>query len=104
MLILIHDSGFGFPSYSYRSDGNSSVSELEVRVETLEGIAADHETRISTVESDVIGIPFLFIVTLNALVTINKKGIPSLPPFSSKAVTRKSKARVVSCKSADNIY
>ena len=27
-------------------DGNSSVAELEVRVETLEGTAADHETRI----------------------------------------------------------
>ena len=25
------------------SDGNSSVAELEVRVETLEGTAADHE-------------------------------------------------------------
>ena len=37
------------------SDGNSSVAELEVRVETLEGTAADHETRISAVESDVTG-------------------------------------------------
>ena len=37
------------------SDGNSSVAELEVRVETLEGTAADHETRISAVESDVSG-------------------------------------------------
>ena len=36
-------------------DGNSSVSELEVRVETLEGTAADHETRISAVEVDVSG-------------------------------------------------
>ena len=36
-------------------DGNSSVAELEVRVEVLEGTAADHETRISTVESDVAG-------------------------------------------------
>ena len=35
-------------------DGNSSVAELEVRVETLEGTTADHETRIST-ESDVAG-------------------------------------------------
>ena len=26
------------------SDGNSSVTELEVRVETLEGTVADHET------------------------------------------------------------
>ena len=33
--------------------GNSSVAELEVRVETLEGTAADHETRISTVEADI---------------------------------------------------
>ena len=37
------------------SDGNSSVAELEVRVETLEGTAADHETRISTAESEING-------------------------------------------------
>ena len=36
-------------------DGNSSVVELEMRVETLEGIAADHETRISITETDVAG-------------------------------------------------
>ena len=36
-------------------DGNSSVAELEVRVETLEGTAADHETRITVVEADVDG-------------------------------------------------
>ena len=35
--------------------GNSSVAELEVRVETLEGTADDHETRISAIESDVNG-------------------------------------------------
>ena len=34
-------------------DGNSSVAELEVRVETLEGTAADHETRITAVEGDI---------------------------------------------------
>ena len=34
---------------------NSSVAELEVRVETLEGTAADHETRISAAESDIDG-------------------------------------------------
>ena len=37
------------------NDGNSSVAELEVRVETLEGTAADHETRISATESDING-------------------------------------------------
>ena len=37
-------------------DGNSSVAELEVRVETLERTAADHETRISATEVDVNGI------------------------------------------------
>ena len=36
-------------------DGKSSVAELEVRVETLEGTTADHETRISVTESDVTG-------------------------------------------------
>ena len=34
-------------------DGNSSVAELEVRVETLEETAADHETSISTAEIDI---------------------------------------------------
>ena len=37
------------------SDGNSSLAELEVRVETLEGTAADQETRISAAESDING-------------------------------------------------
>ena len=37
------------------SDGNSSIAELEVRVETLEGTAADHETRISAAELDING-------------------------------------------------
>ena len=37
------------------SDGNSSVAELEVRVETLEGTAADHETRIFAAELDING-------------------------------------------------
>ena len=36
-------------------DGNSSVAELEVRVETLEGTTADHESRISATESDING-------------------------------------------------
>ena len=36
-------------------DGNSSVAELEIRVETLEGTAADHETRILSTESNVDG-------------------------------------------------
>ena len=37
------------------SDGNSSVAELEVRVETLEETSGDHEIRISTAESDING-------------------------------------------------
>ena len=37
------------------NDGNSSVAELEVRVETLEGTAADHDTRISSTEADLNG-------------------------------------------------
>ena len=36
-------------------DGNSSVVDLEVRVETLEGTTADHETRISATELDING-------------------------------------------------
>ena len=42
-------------------DGNSSVAELELRVETLEGTAAVHETRISAAETDINGKDFLFI-------------------------------------------
>ena len=52
-------------------DGNSSVAELEVRVETLEGTAADHETRISTTEAEIMG---NFIVTMSDIKTIKKKG------------------------------
>ena len=37
------------------SDGNSSVAELEVRVEILEGTAADHETRLTDAETDIEG-------------------------------------------------
>ena len=44
-------------------DGNSSVVELEVRVETLEGTAADHETRISGTELDINGTVFMYIRT-----------------------------------------
>ena len=36
--------------------GNSSIAELEVRVETLEGTAADHETRLMTAETDIEGL------------------------------------------------
>ena len=37
------------------SDGNSSVAELEMRVETLEGTAADHDTRLTAAETDING-------------------------------------------------
>ena len=37
-------------------DGNSSVAVLEVRVETLEGTAADHEARITATAVDINGI------------------------------------------------
>ena len=36
-------------------DGNSSVAELEVRVEALEGTAVDHKIRIANTEADVNG-------------------------------------------------
>ena len=42
-------------------DGNSSVAELEVRVEALEETTADQETRISTAELNVNGKVFLNI-------------------------------------------
>ena len=47
------------------SDGNSSVAELEVRSETLEGTAADHETRLMTAESDVEGLTKKKRINLN---------------------------------------
>ena len=36
-------------------DGNSSVAEIEVRVEALEGTAVDHEMRLTTAETDIEG-------------------------------------------------
>ena len=47
------------------SDGNSSVAELEVRVETLEGTAVDHETRISDTEVDVSGMCGVYILFIS---------------------------------------
>ena len=44
-VTVLEDNGGG--------GGNSSIAELEVRVETLEGTAADHETRISAAETDI---------------------------------------------------
>ena len=41
-------------------DGNSSVAELEVRVDALEGTTADHETRISAAEVDINGHLLIF--------------------------------------------
>ena len=35
--------------------GNSSVAELEQRVETLEGTAADQETRLTAAEENIQG-------------------------------------------------
>ena len=49
------------------SDGNSSVAELEVRVEALEGTAADHETRISAAEGEISGktaLPITYILSI----------------------------------------
>ena len=37
------------------SDVNSSVAELEVRVEALEGTALDHETRLMAAQTDIEG-------------------------------------------------
>ena len=50
-LTILEENGGG--------DRNSSVAELEVRVEVLEGTAADHETRISAAEIDINGKDFL---------------------------------------------
>ena len=47
------------------SDGNSSVAELEQRVETLEETTADHETRISDIDSDVTGNSIIYFANLH---------------------------------------
>ena len=39
-------------------DGNSSIAELELRVETLEDVTADQETRIVAAEEDIQGRSF----------------------------------------------
>ena len=48
-------------------NGNQTISELDFRVETLEGTAADHETRISTAEFDVNGKEFLKVLNTFAV-------------------------------------
>ena len=53
---------------------NSSVAELEVRVETLEGTAADHETRISAAEADINGNQFSNLV-VSQLFTASKRSL-----------------------------
>ena len=47
-VVILEENGGG--------DGNSSVAELEVRVETLEGTTADHETRLMSAETNIEGL------------------------------------------------
>ena len=37
-------------------NGNQTISELDFRVETLEGTTADQETRLTTAETDIEGL------------------------------------------------
>ena len=46
-------------------NGNQTISELERRVETLEEITIDHDTRISNTEVDVNGKCFSFEIFQN---------------------------------------
>ena len=48
-------------------DGNSSVAELEVRVETLEGTVADHETRLTVMEENIEGFSKVVIIKFSSL-------------------------------------
>ena len=57
------------------------MAELEVRVETLEGTSADHETRILATEAEIMG---KFIVTMSDIKNIKKKG-KQIPIFASNA-------------------
>ena len=56
---------------------NTLVAELIVRVETLEGKAADHETRISATEVDVSGRSgvYIFLFISNCLETIREESV-----------------------------
>ena len=55
------------------SDDNSSVAELEVRVETLEVTAVDHEARISAAETDVTGKKFTLTIRNFMISTLTYK-------------------------------
>ena len=52
------------------TDWDSSVAELEVRVETLEGTAADHETRLTAAETDIEGWNFMTLQDEKSLILI----------------------------------
>ena len=52
------------------NEGNSSVAELEVRMEALEGTATDHETRISAAEVDINGKHFIIRANMGISKTI----------------------------------
>ena len=43
-------------------NGNQTISELEMRVETVEGTAADHETRLTAVEENIEGFSKVIII------------------------------------------
>ena len=52
--------------------GNSSVAQMEVKVESLEGTTADHETSISSLEADVNGRYYGNVQTLEFALKLNK--------------------------------
>ena len=81
VTVLEEDGGDG---------GNSSVAELEVRVETLEGTAIEHETRLTSAEAEIEGLKLIQLI--NAVVE-NKTYLSSnyfiLQPWKQLLVTRK---------------
>ena len=62
--------------------GNSSIGELEVRVETLEANVSDHETKLTTAESQLEGISLLRIFEIHLCKIIAQKTCDIYPVFA----------------------
>ena len=75
-------------------ENGGSVAELEVRVEELEGTAANHETRISAVEADVNGTKYISYLFINSG-TYEVLSAESVPAQKFKSGTFDSKAKTI---------
>ena len=64
------------------SGGNSSIEELETRVENLESTTADQETRLTTAEANLEGIPGFFVTWMMVNIDLIA-GLHLLEPFGN---------------------